>query len=216
MALPVSIYYAYTQKLSTTFSLQELLQQLPESLHADILRYRFDKDRYVHALGKYLLKEQLSFFGIGTQALELLQTNDHGKPKLPIDSFSFNISHSHELVLCGAAMGCILGIDAEYIRPTEIAAFESYFTKEEWQKVGNAHSLDTFFEVWTKKESIIKADGRGLYLPLDTINTLQNPIEIINGAKTNWFLKELVINPAYKACLCSNQANIEVGMKEII
>ncbi|EAY28494.1 4'-phosphopantetheinyl transferase family protein [Microscilla marina] len=212
----IHIHYAYVPQVKAHFSLEDLLQQLPKNLHEGIMRYVFDKDRYVHALGKYLLQQQLIFFGIPPERLSQLTKTTYGKPVLPGKPFYFNISHSHELVACGATLDGKLGLDVEHQRSITMNDFESYFTKPEWQKIKEDDTLHTFFEIWTKKESVMKADGRGMYLSLDTIDTLQNPVRLTDASKTCWFLQELHLGTAYKACLCTIEPAREVVLKKMI
>jgi 4'-phosphopantetheinyl transferase len=201
--------------LQKRFSLDDLLQQLPNALHADITRYVFAKDQYVHALGKYLLKQQLATFDIDSEKLTQLQQSPHHKPQILGVPLQFNISHSHELVVCAASSDVRLGIDVEHMAPINVDNFRSCFTANEWQYIKQDQGLDTFFELWTKKESVMKADGRGMAIPLEAIDTLHKPV-IIEGDSQRWFLQMLELDANYKACICTAQKRIRVNLNEIV
>ena len=63
-----------------------------------------------------------------------------------------------------------------------------------------------FFDLWTLKESYIKAVGKGLSIPLKsfTINFLKKgEIAVKLGNKlTNWTLKQYFLDPEYKMSVC--------------
>lgn len=96
--------------------------------------------------------------------------NEHGKPLLPdLPQLQFNLSHSGDWALCGIAEGASIGVDIEEMRPlaehVDIAA--RFFSSEERSRIARAEdSLRTFYDVWAKKEAVVKADGRGLSVPL--------------------------------------------------
>lgn len=211
----INIYYAYTAALQKRFSLNNLLQQLPQVLHADITRYVFAKDQYVHALGKYLLKQQLKLFDIEADKLEKLQQSPHHKPQILGVPLQFNISHSHELVVCAASSGHRLGIDVEHMATINVDNFRDCFTAHEWQYIKQYQGLDAFFELWTKKESVMKADGRGMAIPLEAIDTLKQPLIIENDSK-RWFLKMLALDTRYKACICTETKEIVIDIQQIV
>jgi 4'-phosphopantetheinyl transferase len=63
-----------------------------------------------------------------------------------------------------------VGIDLEEIRELAIDDFRDQFTEGEWKTIVSAREpLITFYHYWTAKECIIKADGRGLNLPLASL-----------------------------------------------
>jgi 4'-phosphopantetheinyl transferase len=107
----------------------------------------------------------------------IFSTNEFGRPYVANPSpatsrLSFNVSHTKGLIMMGVTIGTALGVDVENIggrEPyTEIA--DRYFSPSE---VADLHSLPEpqqhkrFFDVWTLKESYIKARGMGLAIPLD-------------------------------------------------
>jgi len=103
--------------------------------------------------------------------------NEHGKPLLPdMPQLQFNLSHSGDWALCGIVEGAPIGVDVEEMRPlaehVEIAA--RFFSSEERSRIARAEdSLRTFYDVWAKKEAVVKADGRGLAMPLHSFSVPQ-------------------------------------------
>lgn len=102
----------------------------------------------------------------------------HGRPQLApsLDSsLGFNWSHSGDKALVAVARGITPGIDLELqrARPKALAIAERFFTSEEAtalaQLDGEACSL-AFLELWTAKEAVTKALGRGIGFGLDRLS----------------------------------------------
>jgi 4'-phosphopantetheinyl transferase len=163
---------------------------------ADFL-FEGDRERFVVArgvlralLGCYLRRHPGSF-GFGY--------NPYGKPHLAGDlEVRFSTSHSHGLVLLAFARGREVGVDIERVRADlglEGIAARCFSPRE----VATLHSLRNgqreraFFALWTRKEALAKAEGKGLAMLLDTEGESLEP--------TRWTLRELIPDPGYAASL---------------
>lgn len=174
---------------------------LPDELREKHFKYRRWQDRAANLYSKILLIRGLKKFGFDHRVLENLQYTEHGRPHLR-GIVDFNISHSGEYVLCAVAYETTVGIDIEEIKPVDFADFTELMSEDQWRMIHTSPDpLKTFFTFWAIKESIIKADGRGLAIPL-------NDIIITKGTafyETHWFLQELKIDEGYCASLASNR-----------
>lgn len=105
--------------------------------------------------------------------------NKYGKPYLMgNEDFHFNVSHSNEWVVC-AISDAPVGIDVEKIKPTDYNISERFFSEEEHNYIickEGQQKLDSFYDLWTLKESYIKAIGKGLHMSLKDFS-----IVIFNG-----------------------------------
>lgn len=97
--------------------------------------------------------------------------NMYGKPfYLNNRDISFNISHSGEWVVC-AVDSNQLGIDIEEMKRVDYKLIHDIATKDEFKHYqSTSNKLNTFYKIWTLKESYVKALGIGLSIPFDTIN----------------------------------------------
>src|ERR1044072_4992363 len=139
---------------------------MPEPLQEKNLKYLRWQDRHAHLFGKMLLGEALQKFGLDSTCLHTLQYNEYDRPYIPGD-IDFNISHAGEYVLCAIGRNVRLGIDIEKIHAVDFSDFENVMTDEQWKIIkNNDNPLKTFFSYWAIKESVIKADSRGLSIPL--------------------------------------------------
>lgn len=99
-------------------------------------------------------------------------TNEHGKPYLRAGEVKFSLSHSGRLVavaLCDEEIGLDIQEKAEY-NPKLAARF---FTDDEQAYIEqSADKGAAFTEIWSKKESYIKAIGTGLSTPLNSFSVM--------------------------------------------
>lgn len=136
-------------------------------------RFVFERDRRRFVTGRALLRALLAQY-TGAPARELrLQPGTHGKPALaaPGSTVQFNLSHSGDFVLLAFGCNGEIGVDVERLR-TDVdcaALAPACFSAPERDDIFavEAESRDRFFHYWAAKESWIKADGRGLTIPLD-------------------------------------------------
>lgn len=182
-----------------------LLEKLPRNLHRSVLRFKRWQDRQASLLGKLLLAHGLKTLGFSASLLEQISTDKYNRPTLPLDK-DFNISHSGEYVVC-AISNHRIGIDIELIRPVKLKNFHSVLTQKEigiLSELENPENL--FFEIWSKKEAAIKADGKGFSNDLKQCEALGDRLFLDNQW---WQLKEIIIHPEYK---CFLAAADEFGM----
>ncbi|MBE7122182.1 4'-phosphopantetheinyl transferase family protein [Bacillus cereus] len=136
----------------------------------------------------------------------LFTTNEYGKPFLINNNIkvSFSISHSGSWVVV-ALSSLEVGIDIEKVKDLNVKIAQQFFTPEEnntLTKLIPEEQLHYFYELWTLKESYVKAIGKGLSVPLDSfsINTNNQYITVSPESPYN-FRQYLLQN--YKLAVCS-------------
>ncbi len=142
-------------------------------------RFRFDRDRRAHIMGRSLLRRLLSVaHGLPPGALDLRE-GDHGKPCLepPLDAVGFNLSHSADRVLVALAPGRTVGVDIEVAKERsphdEIASrVMSPVELEIYRGLDQAGRRAAFYRLWAIKEAVVKATGRGLTFPVRELDVL--------------------------------------------
>ncbi len=158
------LHSAYRQLLSATEREQET-------------RFYFGRDSLRYLITRALVRIVLSRYVSIPPSEWIFSANAYGRPEIVNTQgrdacLSFNISHSHGLIVLGVTKQRALGVDVENFRvrraPIEIA--DHYFTPKEVAALAAAPLREQqyrFFEYWTFKEAYIKARGMGLSLPLD-------------------------------------------------
>ena len=99
-------------------------------------------------------------------------TNEYGKPFLINNPhIYFNISHADQYVAFAIADEPV-GIDIEIIKPIDLKIANRFFTPDEETYILAGNRVQRFYEIWTKKESNIKWEGKGLYKALTSFSVL--------------------------------------------
>jgi len=168
---------------------QTEVSNLYETLSADerdrASRFYFEKHRRRYIVGRGVLRTILGRY-LAVQPDRIRFTyNDKGKPSLvepKVSDFEFNLSHSDDLALYAFALGVPVGVDVEVIRPLSDmeAIAKRFFSPLEYemlQRVSAENRPSAFFNCWTRKEAYIKAEGLGLYIPLDSFAVSLAPSE---------------------------------------
>lgn len=171
-------------------AIEALTQSLPVQLQTAIARMKYRKHRIIRATGWLMLNFQLLQIGYGTDALAALRTTAYGKPYLPGPS-NFSISYTGNYAICTLAPINKLGIDIEFISDIDISDLKRYFNETEWSSIVKSDDPQKcFFQFWTRKESVLKADGRGLHVDLRDVSVDKTTCRI-NGSATRYYLTNL-------------------------
>jgi 4'-phosphopantetheinyl transferase len=189
------------------------LQELPLIMQEKSGKYLRWQDKHAYILGRLLLIKGLQQYGYDKTELSKIKYTDYGKPYLE-NGLEFNISHTENLVALAINKKYVLGIDVEIIKPIVFENFNEVMTVNEWQNINEAkNKTETFFKYWVAKESVIKADGKGLSIPL-----LDIKIEDKNKVKYNnkkWYIQALQLEENYKASLATNQKSMSYKIESI-
>ena len=145
-------------------------------------------------------------------------TCPHGKPFIVgLPNFYYNLSHSGEWVVCATDRAPI-GIDIEMVRPVNIDLARLYFSTAEYRSlIGKTEPEKNrlFFDLWTLKESYIKAKGGGLTIPLDsfTIYSEQGRIRVLSqDGPEEVFFKRYELGLSYRVSVCACNDDFSVGI----
>ncbi len=192
-----------------------------ETARAAAFRRPADQSRFI--LSRGILRKILGEAAGVNPAAVRFELNPNGKPFLPGSPLRFNLSHSRDRLLIAVTTGRAVGIDIEFRRSNiNMAAIaERWFSDEERQYFQTAKTAETaFYDIWTKKEAFVKAQGRGIFqgiseftVPLGTGPNVPGigrrtekpalPVPTIgkNGPAEPWLFQTLEIDPAYAAAL---------------
>jgi len=145
-----------------------------ERARADRFRFRRDRDRYVvrHAF----LRRVLAGYVDADPARVDIRIGAHGKPELhPEYGLSFNASHGDGLAVVSVTRGRRVGVDIERLRTIDDAmdVAAGHLTEREVAQLRStpqASRSHVFLALWTRKESLVKAVGGGLSIPLNSFD----------------------------------------------
>lgn len=204
----------YTQANLEMFSraeaecaLENWLAELPLPKRLQIERIRVFQARFYSLLGLQLLKTAMHQAGYTDFSLSRVIFDNKRKPRCP-GLPDFNISHSHELVACAVADQGNVGIDVERVRKT--GANLGRILAPEEQKAVQANP-DRFFDFWTQKEAVIKADGTGGVWNMEEVSLITR---IAAGFRhRRWYLTQLVLPAGYSGYVATDLDGQEYSVK---
>ncbi len=142
-----------------------LAVSLAETELARANRYRFDDDRRRSIIARAATRLLLGRYLDADPRSLVIVEEEHGKPVLLRRQIEFNASHSGDLVALAFARDTPVGIDVERRRLLHdcLALARRYFSAEENDIVRSAAEADdAFLTIWTAKEAIVKASGKGI------------------------------------------------------
>ena len=167
---------------------ERVLHRFDETLAPDeknrAQRFVFQPDRNSYIAARGVLRELLARY-LHRAPVEIeFDYGPQGKPALRSESserrVQFNVSHSHGVGLFAFAVGRLVGVDVELVRPDfageKIA--ERFFSPQEVMELRSlppAAQDEGFFLCWTRKEAYIKARGEGLQIPLKSFHVSLTP-----------------------------------------
>ena len=151
----------------------QMLPFITEDRKNKIMQLKKKEDRCRSLAAGLLLEYALREYGIsllpGKMQQMYLRFGEKGKPVLNGKTgIHFNLSHSGRYV-AGVFSDEEVGIDVEQIRKGQMKVAERFFCPEEYLALqkGKMKKADCYFtELWTRKESYIKAVGKGMALDL--------------------------------------------------
>jgi 4'-phosphopantetheinyl transferase len=188
-----------------------------ESARASRFRFARDRNRFVGARG--LLREILALYLNASPGRMSFGYGAHGKPFLAGEygTLRFNVSHSSDAMLLAIAHMREVGVDVEGVRNIGLAmdeVGETVLSRPEKQALARFDGEDrrtNFLRFWTLKEAFIKADGRGVSLPLKRIDVSapEGQVAVLDEAtgewrrRPRWKLRTLAPLPGYVAALAA-------------
>jgi 4'-phosphopantetheinyl transferase len=143
---------------------------------ARALRFQFEIHQKRFTISRTLLRYLLSLYlSISPQEIIFGYTT-YRKPYVkfpPSPSLYFNLSHSDNTVIY--AFSCLhIGVDIENIKENyPIGIVERFFSsleKKAWASLPQEEKISGFYRIWSRKEAIIKAIGKGLSIPLNSFS----------------------------------------------
>jgi len=148
-----------------------------------------------------------------------------GKPYLADADLSFNISHSQDCLLIAVTQKQSIGVDVEALHPLHSmeAMARRCFADSElayWEGLAEDERPKVFFRLWTLKEALVKAIGRGLGLGVKRCVYGLAPLRLLAlpeecGSVDNWRVCELDVGSDFRAALCVSGGKIQVVRRNL-
>jgi 4'-phosphopantetheinyl transferase len=171
-----------------------------ERVRADRLKRPQDRERSLraHCAIRRVLALQL---GCDPRHLKF-DTTDVGKPFLarPAQDLQFNLSHSGRHGLIAVAKDRSVGVDIEVRRPISdlLGVTLKIATPREarlLKQLPTSQVHSTFFDLWTRKEAVLKALGQGFFIDPREVEVGTGPgRSCVNFDERIWTIESLAIS----------------------
>lgn len=177
-------------------------------------RFRFEADRNRFVTGRRSLRFLISKY-LSVNPLDIDIISEKGeKPfiRYPATPIRFNISHSGEWVVVALADE-ELGIDIEKINSSFDYSnlLDEHFTDAEQRFIVKAKiPVAAFYFLWTRKEALVKAVGRGLQVNLKVMAVLDEQ-GFAEVHQKKWKIRSFTLSADYPVSLAYCGLPEEIG-----
>ena len=195
--------------------------------------FHFDKHRAAYTLSHAMLRLVLSQYALVRPEEWQFLASPWGKPEIAAPALDtalwFNLSHTDGFAVCVAGRVSQLGVDVENVNRKishdELA--QRYFAAAEYDYLRNLPfhlQREAFFRIWTLKEAYIKAEGKGLSIPLASFSfrfSADNPTQVTfeSSSESNpdhWSFYEFQPAPDYRISLAARNAGYAAFRVELL
>jgi 4'-phosphopantetheinyl transferase len=220
------LWYADPEAISEPRLLESFMALLSPDEEDRRRRFHFERDRHSFLVTRALVRTVLSRYAAVAPTAWAFVPNGYGRPEIAgpegVPPLCFNLSHTRGLVVCLVALGRDVGVDVEPVdRPApSIGLAERYFAPAEvarLRRLAPAEFASTFLDLWTLKESYIKARGMGLSLPLAdfAFHLDAEPVRIsftpnIDDDPSSWQFTKFVLRDRHKVAVAMRRPPGEV------
>jgi 4'-phosphopantetheinyl transferase len=230
----IHLWYVFFDQVKDRSLLSQYELLLSDDERDRMRLFHFAKDRHRFLLTRVLVRTVLSRYAAISPSQWSFRLNPYGKPEIANDDslarkISFNISHTESLVVLGVTRESALGIDTENVslRPAPLEAADRFFSLDE---VTALHALsaelkhERFFQLWTLKESYIKARGMGLSIPLNQFAfhfqpecvTRMSMHSQLGDDPSRWRFWQCRLTSDYLIAVCAERMDQQLMLKEIV
>lgn len=186
-------------------------------------RFLFARDRHRYVRAHSTVRRILGAYSGRSPKQVNFVAGRYGKPQISTPdsapALHFNLSHSGDVALLAVSRAYELGIDVEIIRPIEEDVARSNFSPPELNGLRGLAPHDWlagFYRCWTSKEALLKGEGLGLNIPLDSFDVEadpQKPAALLSwraaaNFAARWRLIELVPAPGTAGALAVQSGDL--------
>ena len=208
----VHIWHASIDEIACQLDIPSSKLSNEELQRANRFYFETDKKRYI--IGRGILRSIIGhYLKVAAGELQFI-SGRYGKPALSSpyshEKLKFSMSHSNGHALYAFVREREVGIDIEHIRDIPemgeiVDLFFSDTEKKAFCSLPEGSRKQLFFQIWTRKEAILKGMGTGLNQPLEKVDVLLTTDEIIGHSTGErkkhqpWRIEDLNLSEAYAA-----------------
>ena len=201
--------------------------RLPLSLVQKIDAYKFPVDQQRSLMGQLIVRRfYAAMFKLKWQDIEF-EYNEHAKPRLKsYPQHYFNISHSGNWVVV-AFSDQEVGLDIEKVKGDRRHIADRFFTESELKDLKSIKDDQQqqlyFYQLWTLKESYMKAIGKGISMSLDSFAFAKENDKFklaFSGNDEDWYFYSSYLEKEYFLSICAKEEfstdSLQLTFKDLI
>lgn len=182
----------YTTKIDEPWSkpvFDAMMELIPKKLQEKVLEETGWENQHGSLARKLLLWFGMNEMGTDMSDLfESIQYEASGKPYI-VDAPNFSVANDESAAACALSKTSVLGVDIQRQRPINLSEYRDQMTFQEWREIySHVIPLRRFYEFWTIKESVLKADKFMRNFDLKEI-FIQPDVAICNGKY--WYINPI-------------------------
>ncbi|MBN2322262.1 MAG: 4'-phosphopantetheinyl transferase superfamily protein [Spirochaetes bacterium] len=188
---------------------ERLIACFPHAEQAKIKGFRRFSDSMRALASRLLVRTVLLEKTAGCNGQLIFTGMEYGKQAVEnTGGIRFNSAHSGRWAVCAFDYGPI-GIDIERIRTIDFDIRDLRFSEEEYKDLmenNENERTSLLYDLWTLKESYVKAVGKGLSIPFDSFTIRMEPggTFIKNGKDRDTYrFRQYRIDPGYSLSVCA-------------
>ncbi|GAB4025291.1 4'-phosphopantetheinyl transferase family protein [Spirosoma gilvum] len=170
-------------------------------------RFRQADDRHRFVYGRRIIRRLLGAY-VGLPPADVTLTiGTNRKPVLAHSAdWHFNMSHSGNWILVAVGRE-LVGVDLEKVVSSFVFQdiIAQSFSQPEQQFIGKSHNPgETFYQLWTRKEALVKATAKGVDEDFARVPSLDGTHRIdssVIGASNNWLINSFSVDEGYPAAV---------------
>lgn len=204
----IEICYTICPKSVSQKQLNQVLEALPNTIVEEARQFLDIRRKLRFVTGRLMLQKMIP------HEFESVCRTKMGKPYLS-GQYQFNICHSESLVVCAVSNSQRLGIDSEKVKEVDIKDYESVLNEDDYYTISHSNDkMRTFCRIWTQKESLTKADGRGVFIDMKDV-FLDNMQGYIKGESVKWRFVSFTLIEDYEISLCHEWGKEDVKLRKL-
>lgn len=174
----LEIYKKINSVVMSREEIYKKLSLLPIPLQTKISKYKIDEKLQQRIEGIDLLTTALINNILDVDLINAIQYNPFGKPFINAE-IDFSISYSHNNIILGFIKNGAVGVDIERIKAIDYKLYKEYYSKKEWEFIHQNSLVEVnFFKIWTRKEAVVKAIGKGVFFDFKSVEVIDDNITI--------------------------------------
>ncbi|WP_448701606.1 4'-phosphopantetheinyl transferase family protein [Mucilaginibacter sp. AW1-3] len=197
-------------------AINDLKELLSKDEHTRAGRYHYPNDHERFVVSRGALRILLSRY-LKTDAKTIVfESGPNRKPFVKNTGgldIHYNTTHSGDDVLIAIA-AMPVGIDVENLEPMfpYQDILEHTFNRQEISVIDESENpLETFYRLWTRKEALLKATGKGIDDDMKLIPCTDGQHRIdraLIGSDANWFVNSFIVDGSYSGSVAAGTNNI--------